>query len=61
MDEEIECCCEEKHAEHICVLRGKGLVCRVKSLTGKPNVICGNCNNEADSEDNVCRPIPMFI
>lgn len=61
MNDDMKCRCEEKHAEHICVLRSKGLVCKVKSLTGKPNVICENCNTVADSEEHVCMPAALFI
>lgn len=61
MDDDIQCGCAEKHKEHICVLRGKGLVCRVKCLTDKPNVICETCNHQANCEENVCKPLPLFV
>lgn len=61
MGEDTKCSCEEKHNEHICVLQGKGLIHKVQSLTCTPNVECENCNRVANSEDNVCIPVPLFI
>ncbi|HEY6873943.1 MAG TPA: hypothetical protein VI298_14555 [Geobacteraceae bacterium] len=61
MGEDITCGCEEKHQGHICVLRGKGLTRRIKELTSRPNVVCLACGAEANSEDDVCSPVPLFI
>jgi hypothetical protein len=61
MDEEIICNCLEKHPTHICMLRHKGLISTVRQLARFPNVACGNCGEETDSEDNVCMPVPLFL
>jgi hypothetical protein len=61
MDEEIICNCLEKHPAHICMLRHKGLISTVRQLTRSPNVVCCNCGEEVDSEDNVCIPVPLFL
>jgi hypothetical protein len=60
MEEEKVCNCEDKHQGHLCVLRGKGLTCEIRRRTGAPNVACLTCGEEADSEDSVCSPIPLF-
>ena len=56
-----ECNCEEKHQSHICVLRSKGMTHEINQLTNNPNVACFTCGEEANSEDNVCLPVPLFI
>ncbi len=58
---EYACACEEKHQGHICVLRGKGLTRKVAELTRCPSVACVACGAEADAEDDVCQPVPLFI
>jgi hypothetical protein len=61
MGEETVCCCEEKHKGHICRLKCKGLANKIKDLTRTPNVACFNCGEEANSADNVCSPVTLFI
>jgi hypothetical protein len=61
MGENKPCCCEEKHQCHICTLKCKGLNHEIKQATSTPNVACFNCGEEANSEENVCVPIPLFI
>ncbi len=61
MGEENGCICREKHQDHICVLRGKGLTGRIELLTRSPNVACSTCGEEADSEEHVCSPVPLFV
>jgi len=55
------CCCEEKHKGHLCLLRAKGITRKIKQMTSTPNVACFNCGEEANSEENVCSPVPLFI
>ncbi|MCM2359323.1 MAG: hypothetical protein NDI77_14330 [Geobacteraceae bacterium] len=55
------CSCRERHQGHICVLRGKGMASRIKELSCNPNVACFICGEEADSEDDVCSPAPLFV
>jgi len=61
MGEDKNCNCEEKHRDHICSLKHKGLTHKIQILTRSPNVACSNCGEEADSEDSVCSPMPLFI
>ena len=61
MDEDSKCRCKEKHNSHICVLLGKGLIYQAQDLTCTPNVVCETCNQMANSEDNVCISLPLFI
>ncbi len=61
MEEDFLCSSEEKHQGHVCVLRSKGLAKTVKNATDTPNVICLRCDQEANSEKNVCFPMPLFI
>jgi hypothetical protein len=61
MGEDKACCSEEKHQCHICMLKGKGKTHQIRDLTSSPNVACSNCGEEANTEDNVCMPVPLFI
>jgi hypothetical protein len=61
MGEDGKCCCEEKHKDHICILSRRGLALKVKTLTCNPNVVCEQCGLVANSEDNVCIPVPLFL
>jgi len=61
MDDDSNCGCAEKHRNHLCVLEGKGLIHQVQSLTCAPNFECEQCNRTANSEENVCIPVPLFI
>jgi len=61
MVEERACACQEKHQHHLCVLRCKGLTRQIEELTDSPNVACTICGEEANSEDHVCIPVPLFI
>jgi hypothetical protein len=61
MGEDKICNCEEKHQGHICMLICKGRIHEIKELTSTPNVACLSCGEEANSEDNVCIPAPLFV
>ena len=61
MGEDKECCCEKKHEDHICMLKIKGKIRKIKDLTCTPNVACINCGVETNSKDNVCLPVTLFI
>jgi hypothetical protein len=61
MGEDIQCSCEEKHHGHICMLKSKGMTNKIKQQTSYPNVACSECGEEANSEDNVCLPVTLFI
>jgi hypothetical protein len=61
MGEDKVCCSEEKHKGHICKLKITGKTRKIKDLTSTPNIACYNCGAEANSEDNVCSPVPLFV
>jgi hypothetical protein len=61
MGEESNCTCDKKHDGHLCVLRSKGMIGKIARQTSNPNVACYRCGEEANSEENVCSPIPLFI
>ena len=61
MGEDEICSCREKHQNHICVLKCKGLTHQIEHQTSSPCVACQICGEEADSEDHVCMPVPLFI
>ena len=61
MGEDKLCNCEEKHQDHICMLKCKGKSREIKDFTSNPNVACCNCGEVTNSEDNVCLPVPLFI
>lgn len=51
----------KKHASHICMLKHRGLTSKIEGVTNFPNVAYGNCGEVANSEGNVCKPVPLFI
>jgi len=51
--------CKGNHDGDICVLASKGLFEEIKILTKKPKHICFNCGRVADSEKNLCNPMPL--
>ncbi len=61
MEEERICTCREKHRGHLCHLRERGLKHELERKTDKPCVSCGLCGEEANSEEHVCLPVPLFI
>jgi len=61
MGEDKRCACEEKHGRHLCVLRSRGMTGAIVRLTGNPNVACQRCGEEANSEESVCLPVPLFV
>jgi hypothetical protein len=61
MGEDTTCSCEEKHQGHLCVLRCKEMTGEIARTTGFPNVVCFNCGEEANSKDNVCSPVQLFV
>lgn len=55
------CRCRKKHKRHICESRAKGQTHEVNQLIQNPNVVCGICGEMADSDDDICLPVPLFI
>lgn len=61
MDDDGRCSCRENHQNHLCVLRSKGKIKEIKEQTSIVNVACLVCGEEANSEDHVCVPAPLFV
>lgn len=53
------CQCGAKHTGHICMLKSAGRLEEIAHITSQPTVVCFTCGAEANSEDNVCNPMPL--
>jgi hypothetical protein len=51
--------CKGEHSGHICVLASNEKFEEIKAITKKPRHICFNCGRVADSEKNLCNPMPL--
>jgi len=51
--------CHGEHSGHICVLASNQKFQEIKAITKNPNHICFNCGRVADSEKNLCNPMPL--
>lgn len=51
--------CKGNHEGHICVMASKGLFEDIKKITKSPEFICFNCGRTANSEENLCNPMPL--
>lgn len=51
--------CVGDHTGHLCVLASNGLFEKIKTMTKDPKYICFNCGRVADSERNLCNPMPL--
>ncbi len=51
--------CKGDHQGHLCVLASNGLFDKIKEITRNPQFICFNCGRVADSESNLCNPMPL--
>jgi hypothetical protein len=60
MNDDVVYDCKENHQDHICMLRESGMIKAVALLTMFPNVVCLKCGELANSEENTCRPFPLF-
>lgn len=52
-------CDEKEHKGHLCVLVSKGKFEEIKKLVTSPKFICFNCGRVADSNKNLCNPMPL--
>ena len=44
---------------HLCLLASEGEFEKIKTLTAKPKFICFNCGRVANSDRNLCNPMPL--
>jgi len=48
----------ENHSGHLCMLASKGLFDDIKKLACNPRFICFTCGRVAESDKNLCNPMP---
>jgi len=51
--------CKGDHTGHICVLASDEKFEEIKTITKNPKHICFNCGRVANSEKNLCNPMPL--
>jgi len=51
--------CKGEHSGHICLLASNDKFEEIKLLTSKPMFLCFNCGRVADSDKNLCNPMPL--
>jgi hypothetical protein len=51
--------CVGDHKGHLCVLVSKKKFDEIKELVRAPKYICFNCGRVADSDKNLCNPMPI--
>lgn len=51
--------CKGEHTGHLCVLAGRADFETIKKLVDKPKFICFNCGRVANSDRNLCNPMPL--
>ncbi len=54
-----DCKKDKNHGGHLCVLVAQAKIDEVKKLVKAPAHICFNCGRVADSEENLCNPMPL--
>jgi len=54
-----DCRTHRNHGGHLCVLVAAAKFDEVKKLVKNPEFICFNCGRVADSEENLCNPMPL--
>lgn len=51
--------CSGDHKGHLCVLVSEKKFNEIRKLVKAPKYICFNCGRVADSERNLCNPMPV--
>jgi len=51
--------CTGEHSGHICLLASQEKFKEIKVLASQPMFICFNCGRVADSDRNLCNPMPL--
>ena len=58
-DKKKDCRHAHGHLGHLCVLASEGRFDEIKRVAKDPKFICFNCGRVADSEKNLCNPMPL--
>jgi hypothetical protein len=58
-EEMAEKICRGEHSCHLCVLASLEKMDEIKELTKHPRFICFICGRVADSDKNLCNPMPL--
>jgi hypothetical protein len=51
--------CKGEHKGHLCVLASENRIDEIKDLVKDPKFLCFNCGRVADSDKNLCNPMPL--
>lgn len=51
--------CSGDHSGHLCVLVSEERFDEIRQLVRNPGFICFNCGRVADSDANLCNPMPL--
>ena len=51
--------CKGDHSGHLCVLVSEQRFDEIRKLVLEPRFICFNCGRVADSDRNLCNPMPL--
>ena len=52
-------CKQAGHQGHLCILASKNRFDEIRELVKKPKFVCFNCGRAADSDKNLCNPMPV--
>jgi hypothetical protein len=52
-------CKQAGHKGHLCVLASESRFDAIRKLVKKPKFVCFNCGRAADSDKNLCNPMPL--
>ena len=51
--------CKGEHSGHLCVLVSEKKFDEIRKIVKEPQYICFNCGRVADSDKNLCNPVPL--
>jgi hypothetical protein len=58
-EKEHICLIEEDHPDHLCMLANNKKIAEIKKLMRNPKFVFFNCGRVADSNKNLCNPMPL--
>jgi hypothetical protein len=58
-EEKHICKNKSEHTGHLCILASGRKLDEIKCLTQHPKYLCFNCGRVADSNKNLCNPMPL--